>query len=309
MQQRVAIARAYVLDPDVLLMDEPFGALDAQTRTVMQEELVRLARGNPRTVLFITHAVEEAVYLADRVVVMTRRPGAIREIVDVASVRGAEGWDGLERIEEVMDQRASSISHAHLAAAARAADPQRPLTHRHPPPRAATTTAAAVNPGELHEKSIRIALAAVAFALPLGATAQTPQTIKVSYQPALYWALPLLRRHREGLVGRARPRSRSSARSRPALHRSLRRASKSWDVGGTGSMPAVLGAARFNLQTIGITNDESQGNALMARGDKAAAFAKDPASMQGPDDPADDELHRRLRACRRASTSAASRKA
>ena len=56
-------------------MDEPFGALDAQTRTVMQEELVRLTRKNPRTVLFITHAVEEAVYLADRVVVMTRRPG------------------------------------------------------------------------------------------------------------------------------------------------------------------------------------------------------------------------------------------
>jgi len=104
MQQRVAIARAYVLDPDVLLMDEPFGALDAQTRTVMQEELVRLARKNPRTVLFITHAVEEAVYLSDRVVVMSRRPGTIREVIDVASVRQSENWDRLERIEEVMDQ-------------------------------------------------------------------------------------------------------------------------------------------------------------------------------------------------------------
>ncbi len=104
MQQRVAIARSYVLDPGVLLMDEPFGALDAQTRTVMQEELIRLSRVNPRTVLFITHAVDEAVYLADRVVVLTRRPGRIREIVDVAAVRRTENWDRHERIEEVMEQ-------------------------------------------------------------------------------------------------------------------------------------------------------------------------------------------------------------
>jgi NitT/TauT family transport system ATP-binding protein len=103
MQQRVAIARAYVLDPKVLLMDEPFGALDAQTRVVMQEELVRLARKNPRTVLFITHAVEEAVYLADRIVVMSRRPGTVREIIDVKSIRQAEDWDQHKRIEDVMD--------------------------------------------------------------------------------------------------------------------------------------------------------------------------------------------------------------
>lgn len=103
MQQRVAIARAYVLDPEVLLMDEPFGALDAQTRVVMQEELVRLARVNPRTVLFITHAVEEAVYLADRVAIMTRRPGRIKEVLDIRSVRQAENWDHHERIEDVMD--------------------------------------------------------------------------------------------------------------------------------------------------------------------------------------------------------------
>ncbi|HZS84945.1 MAG TPA: ABC transporter ATP-binding protein [Stellaceae bacterium] len=102
MQQRVAIARSYALEPEVLLMDEPFGALDAQTRIEMQEELIRLARVNPRTVLFITHAVEEAVYLADRVAVMTRRPGRLAEIIDVAPVRRAEAWE--ERpIEEVMD--------------------------------------------------------------------------------------------------------------------------------------------------------------------------------------------------------------
>jgi NitT/TauT family transport system ATP-binding protein len=74
MQQRVAIARSYAIDPNVLLMDEPFGALDAQTRTIMQEELIRISRVNPRTVLFVTHSVEEAVFLADRVVVLARNP-------------------------------------------------------------------------------------------------------------------------------------------------------------------------------------------------------------------------------------------
>jgi NitT/TauT family transport system ATP-binding protein len=114
MQQRVAIARAYVLDPKVLLMDEPFGALDAQTRVVMQEELVRLARQHPRTVLFITHAVEEAVYLADRIVVMTGRPGTIREIIDVKSIRQAENWDQHKRIEDVMDQPSFVHLRSHV---------------------------------------------------------------------------------------------------------------------------------------------------------------------------------------------------
>jgi len=65
--------------------------------------LVRLARVNPRTVLFITHAVEEAVYLADRVVIMTRRPGRIKEILDIRSVRERENWDSHPKIEDVMD--------------------------------------------------------------------------------------------------------------------------------------------------------------------------------------------------------------
>ena len=114
MQQRVAIARAYVLDPEVLLMDEPFGALDAQTRVVMQEELVRLARVNPRTVLFITHSVEEAVYLADRVAVMTRRPGNIKEMIDVKVIRNAENWKQFQRIEDVMDQKSFINLRTHI---------------------------------------------------------------------------------------------------------------------------------------------------------------------------------------------------
>ena len=96
MQQRVAIARALVVRPEILLMDEPFGALDAQTRTVLQEEVSRLSREMNYTVMFITHSVEEAVYLGDRVVVMSARPGRIKR--DLAVPRDA-AWRGLE-IEE-----------------------------------------------------------------------------------------------------------------------------------------------------------------------------------------------------------------
>jgi ABC-type nitrate/sulfonate/bicarbonate transport system ATPase subunit len=111
MQQRVAIARSYAIDPEVLLMDEPFGALDAQTRTVMQEELIRISRVNPRTVLFVTHSVEEAVYLADRVVVLARNPGRVREIIEVRPVREAEKWEG-RASEDVMEMP----SFTHLRA-------------------------------------------------------------------------------------------------------------------------------------------------------------------------------------------------
>lgn len=139
MQQRVAIARSYALDPEVLLMDEPFGALDAQTRVVMQEELIKLCRLNPRTVLFITHSVEEAVYLSDRVVVLTERPGRIKEIVDVADVRKREQWDRLERIEEVMDQDAFVHIRTHIWKLLRAQETEalpRSLGSDHREPRA-----------------------------------------------------------------------------------------------------------------------------------------------------------------------------
>ncbi|PSJ56914.1 ABC transporter ATP-binding protein [Mesorhizobium soli] len=82
MRQRAAIARTLVLDPATLLMDEPFGALDAQTRNLMQIELLALWRRSPKAVVFVTHDVHEAVYLAERVVVMSARPGRIKAIVE-----------------------------------------------------------------------------------------------------------------------------------------------------------------------------------------------------------------------------------
>jgi NitT/TauT family transport system ATP-binding protein len=87
MCQRVAIARAFVTDPDILLMDEPFGALDAQTRLVLQEELLHVWKEQRRLVLYVTHDIDEAVMLGDRVLVMSGRPGSIRQDIRVPLAR------------------------------------------------------------------------------------------------------------------------------------------------------------------------------------------------------------------------------
>ena len=99
MKQRVAIARTLAYGPSILLMDEPFGALDAHTRTGMQHELLEIWERDRKTVLFVTHSVEEAVFLSDRVVVLTRSPGRIKQVVDVALPRPRR------RAELLLDRR------------------------------------------------------------------------------------------------------------------------------------------------------------------------------------------------------------
>jgi NitT/TauT family transport system ATP-binding protein len=83
MRQRAALARALIMDRPVMLMDEPFGALDAQTKIVMQEELLKIFEASRKTVLFVTHSIDEAILLGDEVVVMTARPGRIKEVIPI----------------------------------------------------------------------------------------------------------------------------------------------------------------------------------------------------------------------------------
>jgi NitT/TauT family transport system ATP-binding protein len=87
MQQRANLARALAVDSDLILMDEPFGALDAQTRRTLQDELLRIWSAYRKTVIFVTHSIEEAIYLSDRIVVMTARPGRIKAVIDVREER------------------------------------------------------------------------------------------------------------------------------------------------------------------------------------------------------------------------------
>ena len=103
MQQRIAIARALAVDPEILFMDEPFGALDAMTRMTMQDEIEKIWQEKKKTIIFVTHDIEEAVFLADRIVVMTAGPGIVKKIINVplARKRDRTSYDFLAIRDEV----------------------------------------------------------------------------------------------------------------------------------------------------------------------------------------------------------------
>jgi NitT/TauT family transport system ATP-binding protein len=132
MRQRVAVARTWAADPDVILMDEPFAAVDAMTRLTLQEELARLCAGSRKTVLFITHSVDEAVFLGDRVLVMTRRPGRIKREIKIARQDdGARNWlafKGRLDMQEIVEQVLLSVREEATAVAAGPA-PEALVTH------------------------------------------------------------------------------------------------------------------------------------------------------------------------------------
>lgn len=119
MRQRAGIARALVADPNVLLMDEPFAALDAQTRRLLQEQLLQLWNEVRKTVIFVTHSVEEAILLGDRIVVMTARPGRVKDIIEVPfsrprspSIRHTPEYQAMEeKIWQLLHSEAEKADH------------------------------------------------------------------------------------------------------------------------------------------------------------------------------------------------------
>jgi NitT/TauT family transport system ATP-binding protein len=118
MRQRVGLARALATEPRLLLMDEPFAAVDAMTREVMQDELARIVAETGQAILFITHSVDEAIILADRIAVVTSRPGSIREIieVDIPRPRGRESRN-LPRFQQLRERIWDQLSHPVLGRA------------------------------------------------------------------------------------------------------------------------------------------------------------------------------------------------
>jgi NitT/TauT family transport system ATP-binding protein len=137
MQQRVAIARALSLQPDVLLMDEPFGALDEQMRTVLGDELLKIFATTGQTVVFVTHSLSEAIYLSDRIVVMTSRPGKIKEVLTVPAARPREAAFVTSDLFNDLRKRLFTLLNDEAQAAARLE-----MAERHAAERAGSPAAA-----------------------------------------------------------------------------------------------------------------------------------------------------------------------
>ena len=126
MKQRVSIARAFANDPEILLMDEPFSALDAQNKLLLQEELLRIWEEQKKTVVFITHSVDEAVFLGDRIMVMTAQPGRVKSLVPVPLAAAAQH----HRTAESAGIRRTRLRHLVRTARRSAARPRAGRTER-----------------------------------------------------------------------------------------------------------------------------------------------------------------------------------
>jgi len=129
MRQRVAVARTWAADPDVILMDEPFAAVDAMTRLTLQEELARLCAATRKTVFFITHSVDEAVFLGDRVLVMTRRPGRIKAEIAVPGRASGRDWESFtaDPAMQGIAERVLKMVREERGAALPSGEPARPV--------------------------------------------------------------------------------------------------------------------------------------------------------------------------------------
>jgi NitT/TauT family transport system ATP-binding protein len=121
MQQRIGLARALAIDPAILLMDEPFSALDAQNREVLQQELLRIHRSTGKTILFVTHDLDEAIYLSDRIIVMGAKPGRIKRVIEVPFARPRIELPRLRGDPAFQEMRAEMWDLIHNAPAAASA--------------------------------------------------------------------------------------------------------------------------------------------------------------------------------------------
>ena len=214
MRQRLAIARAYAVQPEFLLMDEPFGALDAQTRSAMQDLLLEVLQAEGKTVMLITHSVEEAVYLSDRIIVMTARPTRIREVIDGAVRLPARGLAARQaRVRRTALARPGAGDEGVCRAGA--AGTTRMLTE---PNKGGGNMS--MNRRRFMQPTGAVARARRRWVRP--AIAQARTKVKVGYLHTLAVDGQIWTGMRPRQLRQARPRARARASSRPASRSSRR---------------------------------------------------------------------------------------